>query len=105
MNYFTEHRSEFSYPSSASEIGVKHTLEGFPVLLLARFASDAGNDVHSLGIYSFNLGREAYYNMGFKLLTKFRNIDGEEVLDTVAAPCLLGNPNEQTDVIDFGVES
>ena len=51
------------------EAGVKHTLEGFPCIVLMKFASS--KDVKFLGIYSFNLGRAAYYNMGFKFLKDY----------------------------------
>ena len=60
--------------------------------------------IPSAGEYSFYINNRTMES-GFKDTEFSVSIDGEEVLDTVAAPCLLGNPNEQTDVIDFGVES
>lgn len=50
-------------------VKVRHTLEGFPVLLLVKFAKELNATL--LGIYSFNLGRYSYYNMGFRFLESF----------------------------------
>lgn len=47
---------------------MKYTSEGFPVLLFIKFAS--GN-TKFMGIYNFNLGRYAYYNLGLKILTDY----------------------------------
>lgn len=64
-----------------TEVTVKHTLEGFPFILLIQFDGTSTQDM--LGIYSFNLGRAAYYNMGMKFLknftTKIKNVTGEYV--------------------------
>lgn len=51
------------------DVTIKHTLEGFPVILLVKF--DGTDTQEMLGIYSFNLGRNAYYNMGFKFFKSF----------------------------------
>lgn len=51
------------------KVTIKHTLEGFPVILLIKF--DKTDVQEMLGIYSFNLGRNAYYNMGFKFFKSF----------------------------------
>lgn len=50
---------------------LKHTVEGFPVFLIMKFFTDSTNKVSTtpLGIYSFNLGRNAYRNLGFKSVT------------------------------------
>lgn len=51
------------------DVTLKHTLEGFPILL---FISFYGTGKYTLmGIYSFNLGRNSYYNMGMKFLKSF----------------------------------
>ena len=111
MQYFSDNKNsaEFNLPQTAvgnDGVSVKHTLEGFPVLLLVRFLTAGGTTTNqSLGIYSFNLGREAYYNMGFKVLKQFREIDGSIASETTLAPCLLGAPNESEDVIDFNAQS
>lgn len=69
-------------PSKKHEkVTIKHTLEGFSIILLIQF--DGEETQTCLGIYSFNLGRGAYYNMGFRFLkdftTKIRNSTGDFV--------------------------
>lgn len=51
------------------DVTIKHTLEGFPIIFLIQF--DKSSSQEMLGIYSFNLGRAAYYNMGMKFLKSF----------------------------------
>ena len=51
------------------KVQIKHTLEGFPVLMLIKFADS--NNFELIGIYSFNLGRYSYFNMGMKFLKEF----------------------------------
>lgn len=51
------------------KVTIKHTLEGFPVLLFIRF--DKSNSFDLIGIYSFNLGRFSYYNMGLSFLKEY----------------------------------
>lgn len=50
------------------DVTLKHTVEGFPVLLIMKFytGTEGGVSVTPLGIYSFNLGRDALRNLGFK---------------------------------------
>lgn len=109
MRYFNENKSEFDLPESAvgeDGVSIKHTLEGFPVLLLARFPKSDGTTINkSLGIYSFNLGRESYYNMGFKVLKRFKDTNDQPLGETAIAPMLLGRPDESLDVIDFNAQS
>jgi hypothetical protein len=51
---------------------IKHTSEGFTVLLFIKFADEQSvSDVKFMGIYNFNLGRKAYYNLGLKLLKSY----------------------------------
>jgi hypothetical protein len=60
---------------------VKHTLEGFPVYLFVQYSSNDSEAIDALGatintpqfmgIYSFNLGRGSYYNMGFEVLSNY----------------------------------
>lgn len=63
------------------KVTIKQTLEGFPCILLIQF--DGEETQSMLGIYSFNLGRGAYYNMGFRFFkdftTKIRNTAGEYI--------------------------
>ena len=60
---------------------IKYTLEGFPIILLVRFYPEKEgetSEINLLGIYSFNLGRNSYYNMGFKFFKSFttKKFDG-----------------------------
>lgn len=56
---------------------IKNSLEGFPILLFMHIVTedpDSGNkdDVYYyFGVYNFNLGREAYFNLGYKDLSVF----------------------------------
>ena len=63
------------------KVTIKQTLEGFSIILLIQF--DGEETQTMLGIYSFNLGRGAYYNMGFRFMkdftTKIKNTAGEYV--------------------------
>ena len=72
---------------------IKHTSEGFPCLLFIRFAPDADGNIQQptfCGIYNFNLGRYAYYNLGLKLLTSY----DKEVQD---GPTLITDYTENYD--------
>ena len=59
-------KSGYTYASK-----VKHTSEGYPCILFIRFKQTGSNvfNTRCMGIYNFNLGRYAYYNLGLKLLT------------------------------------
>jgi hypothetical protein len=113
MEYFSKNKNNseiFNLPRVAlgdDGVNVKHTLEGFPVLLLVKFLkSDGSTTNQSLGIYSFNLGRNAYYNMGFRMLKQFRDVNTGDVLsENAIAPLLLGAPIESEDIIDFNAQS
>ena len=56
---------------------IKNCLEGFPILLFMHIVTEdptSGNkdDVYYyFGVYNFNLGREAYFNLGYKDLSVF----------------------------------
>ena len=104
MEYFDLNKNNFELPES-SNLSIKHTLEGFPVLLIARFASTVQGvvDIRSLGIYSFNLGRSSEFNTGFKVLKQFRDTSGE-IATNISAPCVLSLPQD-TDVVDFLAQS
>lgn len=67
-----------------SDVTIKHTLEGFPILLFIKFSDK--NFYTFLGIYSFNLGRYSYYNMGMKFLKCFSRRDGDT---KVACPKII----------------
>ena len=60
---------------------LKHTVEGFPVLLIMKFSQQTAADTVSvtpLGIYSFNLGRDAHRNLGFKKVNSITAADGSK---------------------------
>lgn len=105
MTYFNNNKNSnvFSLPTD-NTLTIKHTLEGFPILLIAIFKDEKGNrNVQSLGIYSFNLGRDSYYNLGYQILKKFTNIDGTTVTNE-KAPRLLNKPTSD-DIINCNAES
>lgn len=57
---------------------IKHTSEGFPVLLFIRYAPDLDGITKQpkfCGIYNFNLGRYAYFNLGLKLLLNYTKVN------------------------------
>lgn len=66
---------------------LRHTVEGFQTLLLVRFAK---GDFINLGIYSFNIGRNAARNLGFEYITGITDTDGAPVMNVVA-PFILKN--------------
>lgn len=84
---------------------VKHTIEGFPVIVLAKFARDIkdGQQVtRFLGIYSFNLGRYSHYNLGLKFLKSYSTEDnsGKEF----NAPCVVSSYEEHPIVTSTPVD-
>ena len=54
---------------------VKQTLEGFPCIVFIDWGTHGDDKQYHgtqfLGIYSFNLGRASYFNLGFKVLDKY----------------------------------
>ena len=58
---------------------LKHTVEGFPIFLIANFHTTETSLVSTtpLGIYSFNLGRDAFRNLGFRKVNSITNSTGE----------------------------
>ena len=58
---------------------IKSTLEGFPVLVFVDWGHGISQNISGyqfLGIYSFNLGRGSYFNLGFKKITKYELAEG-----------------------------
>lgn len=89
--------------SKADEIRgkIKHTSEGFPVLLFIRYAPDIDGNVKQpkfCGIYNFNLGRYAYYNLGLRLLTDYTkaNQDGPTLITNYSELNNYWGPGEST---------
>ena len=56
---------------------IKHTSDGFPVLLFIQYAPIDGNvqQPEFKGIYNFNLGRYAHYNLGLKVLKSYTKVE------------------------------
>ena len=79
INTVCEKFSDSISDSSALKPYIKNCLEGFPILLFLCINTtdpESGDDVptyYYLGVYNFNLGREAYYNLGYKDLSVFGN--------------------------------
>ena len=56
---------------------IKHTSDGFPCLVFIKFAPDRITGIREtrfMGIYNFNLGRYANFNLGLKLLTDYTKV-------------------------------
>lgn len=70
---FIDHYEGSGY-SADNNIGkkIKKTSEGFPCLVFVKYAN--GTTEFS-GIYNFNLGRYAYFNLGLKKLTSYTQED------------------------------
>ena len=93
-NFYSEFRDKYM-PNA----NLKHTVEGFPILLMCTFYksnTETRNMPIFLGIYSFNLGRNAYRNLGF---TKIRNIIKRD-----NQPALSPNQSYPCCVVDARVE-
>lgn len=75
------------------KVTLKHTVEGFPILLIMCFnTTDIGQiSVTPLGIYSFNLGRNAYRNLGFKKLDSITVKDSTEKIEIGTYPFSMNN--------------
>lgn len=67
-------REAHTYTDDPETATIKHTLEGFPFLMFIKFSDKSSFTF--LGIYSFNLGRYSYYNMGMKFLKGYSRRDG-----------------------------
>lgn len=80
---------------------IKHTSEGFPCLLFIRYAPDANGTIKQpkfCGIYNFNLGRYAYFNLGLKLLVDYTKINQD-------GPTLITDYIENIDQWNSGVSN
>ncbi len=67
----------------------KHTVEGFPILLIMKFYT--GESIGSvsttpLGIYSFNLGRDAFRNLGFVQINSIKDKQTNEFIVPTTYP-------------------
>lgn len=98
-----EHMSSItSLPVDYDEdVTIKHTLEGFPCLVFIKFS---GNNKYTfVGIYSFNLGRYSYYNMGMKFLQCFSRRDDYGAMK--ACPSLIRYYKEKDNLGDISASN
>lgn len=74
---------------------VKHTSEGYPCILFIKFKATGSSiaNTRCMGIYNFNLGRYAYYNLGMKLLTSIQYATNDETY-----PRMVGSYTESLEV-------
>lgn len=89
---------------------IKHTSDGFPVLLFIKFADKLDGSIGTTkfcGIYNFNLGRAAYHNLGLKLLTSYTKdtIDGPSTVSTYTENITKYNVANNSTSINNGVYS
>lgn len=78
MGRFINDNNNFEY-SMGSQHGdedimshVRQCLDGFPILMYLEVVDGDKTDVYYLGVYSFNLGRESYFNLGYCDLSQLR---------------------------------
>lgn len=83
-------KSGYAYASK-----VKHTSEGYPCILFIKFKGTGSSvaNTRCMGIYNFNLGRYAYYNLGLKLLTSVTYEDENETY-----PRKIASYSESTEI-------
>ena len=85
---------------------VKHTLEGFQIILMITFGQETKPEM--LGIYSFNLGRYSYYNMGLNFFKSFSRRTFNELnneWEEQSAPALVNHYDfYQTDETFGGIK-
>lgn len=77
-----------------SSLTVKACIEGFPCLLVMNFKNGDTRDARIIGIYSFNLGRESYFNQGYKVPQYLYKTDGTRhtVMSAISFPSLFSMP-------------
>lgn len=95
-----DNRTEIDFDE---KVTLKHNLEGFPVIVLIKFSDK--NDYDLVGVYSFNLGRYSYYNMGLSFLKAFsRRRVSENPLEE-SCPALVDYYEEYSRNERFGGDS
>ena len=74
---------------------IKHTSEGYPCILFINFRASGSSvsNCRCMGIYNFNLGRYAYFNLGLKLLNGVVYADQNEVY-----PRMVESYTEETEI-------
>ena len=92
-----DNKKEIDYDEN---VRMRHNLEGFPVILFIRFAQATNFEL--IGIYSFNMGRFSYYNMGLSFLKSFsRRIPGAPDTE-IGCPALIDYYEEYQRNEQFG---
>lgn len=91
------------YENKHTSPTVKHTLEGFQIILMITFGNETKPEM--LGVYSFNLGRYSYYNMGLSFFKSFSRRIYNEITtewEDVSAPALINHYDfyERTEVYE-----
>lgn len=78
MGRFINENNKFAY-SMGTQHGdadimshVRQCLDGFPILMYLEVVDGNKTDVYYLGVYSMNLGRESYFNLGYSDLSQLR---------------------------------
>lgn len=82
------------------KVTIKHTLEGFPIMLFIRFADKTTYEF--IGIYSFNLGRYSYFNMGMSFLKEFSRREIRQPNIEVNCPAIVDHYVEYSREESFG---
>lgn len=79
-------------------VTLKHTVTGFPVLVIMKFYTAVEGDVSvtPLGIYSFNLGRDAYRNLGFRKVNRI-TVNDDAIRITTFPYVATGATFDETD--------
>lgn len=86
---------------------LKHTVEGFPILLIMNFHTTETSKVSTtpLGIYSFNLGRDAFRNLGFRKVNKITDNLGQPINATtfpfLAERCTFTEENSNANWVEI----
>lgn len=101
MGKFINDHNKFEY-SMGSQSGnadilshVRQCLDGFPVLMYLEVVLDSKIDVYYLGVYSFNLGRESYFNLGYADLSQLKANYIEDCGDTSFSFTTVGQGNDR----------
>lgn len=100
-------KNEYNEDAKNTDVTIKHTTEGFPILLFISFAGKS--DYIFAGIYSFNLGRFSYYNLGLKFLRSFSRYESREEYLTptqdTACPRMISKYEETRQLGNINVEN
>lgn len=74
---------------------VRQCLDGFPILMYLEVVDGDKTDVYYLGVYSFNLGRESYFNLGYSDLSQLRAEYITDASNTTFSFTTIGSGNQR----------